>query len=224
MHLVAERDDNYTVTVPTSPILSMRLLFFIVNLLFWKNAITAQGNHETIKIQKRNTPVCITEMQFIEYSRVTNTYRYIKKRAVPNLAEAIRSCALPYRYRVNLEDIACTMTLPRWMDDYSISFGHDHFFISFTRHDDSTANSIVLYYDIFNKQRDAFFKDLADGRLNCDSIRKKGKTLYLFKKRKSTFVGQVFLSNQIIVSYHTSDKKLEARLRTCVLSFKFEQD
>lgn len=139
-----------------------------------------------------------------------------------NLRNSIKACGYPYRFTTKVNDKAFRMLLPKGMNDYSASFGDEHFLISFDDGKNLPNCNIVLYYDMINEHKESLFKELYSGTIKYDSVVTGNKTMYLFKNQKKMYVGEIFLKNKMAVAYYTPDKKQEKQLRTCILSFRFD--
>ncbi len=199
----------------------MKITLYI-SLLLLPVMVLAQTENNYLSSKNEDTTRCISSGYFLEFVPVDNNFHRVKKGLIQNIASAIKTCGYSYRFDIAFKDRASSVLLPVQMNQYAVCMGNNHFYISFDDENDSSVNSIVLYYDIFNEHRNLLLDEFLGGTLPYEKEILNGTTMYLYKNKRGDHVGEIFLENNMTIAYYTKTPRLEQQLRHCIQSFKFE--
>lgn len=191
-------------------------------MFFLPGILMAQTANRSLSLNKVDSVKCISSGYFLEFIPVDNNFQRVKKQLIQNIHLALKACGYSYSFDVKLKDVALCMILPVQMNQYAICVGNNHFYISFEDENDSSVNSIVLFYDVFNEHKNLLLKEFSTGMLPYEKEIFNGTTTYLYKNERGDNVGEIFLENNMTIAYYTKASTLEQQLRHCIQTFKFE--
>ncbi|MEO6231146.1 MAG: hypothetical protein ABJB11_12395 [Ferruginibacter sp.] len=199
----------------------MKIILYILLLLI-PGMLPAQTEKPYLSLNTEDSNLCISTGYFLEFVPVDNNFHQVKKKLIQNLDSAMKACGYNYRFDLVIKDFASCFLLPVLINQYAICVGNNHFYISFEEENDSSVNSIVLFYDILNEHKNLLLKEFSAGTLPYEIEIVNGTSMYLYKDKRGDCVGEIFLKNNMTIAYYTKQSDLEPQLRYCIRSFKFE--
>ena len=161
---------------------------------------------------------CITQTKLLVYEPVDSLFQKVTKPVISNFIDAIKICGFGYHYDSNFTDKACRLLLPNWLDEHSLSFGNDDFFISFDDDDPASTTCVILHYDLKEMYRTVFHQQFREAGSRAVVTQFNGKKMYTFRNEKGLYTGEIFLDENISIAYYTTEIGKIPQLKTCILS------
>ena len=145
---------------------------------------------------------------------------YVHKNDIPDLISLLKNCKNEFRYSDEYKDDEFEFMIAEDMKYFQYGFGNDNFSYQFYTNDEEYSNSITVYYDFANRNKNHFFKRIGEGKLQVEMEELKGKQIYYFKNWQNRNCGEIFLGKRQSIMYCTSNVEREKELKEMILTFK----
>jgi len=163
---------------------------------------------------------CIIENSPITFIDKDKKRSIIHKKEIPDLISSLKNCETEFKYSGEYEDSKFEMMIPNDMKFFQFEYGNDNFGYQFYTNDKEYSNSITIYYDFIERNKNHFYERIEEGKLKVEIEKVNGKNIYYFKNWQKRNCGKIFLGKKQSVMYCTSNIEREEELKEMILTFK----